>query len=175
MTIVIVAILFVGFFLISTERLTNINKTAVAIFIGTLAWMLYISNGSDYVLKQHLDEYLIFSGGEEPSGSLVKQFIAQNVFLKYVGKASEIVLFILATMTIVEIMQNNGCFDFISQYMRTRNSRKMLWILSAFTFVLSANLDNLTSTVMVLTMMHGVVKNRRQRMLLGCAVAISAN
>lgn len=59
--------------------------------------------------------------------------------------------------------------------MRTRNSRKMLWILSAFTFVLSANLDNLTSTVMVLTMMHGVVKNRRQRMLLGCAVAISAN
>ena len=78
--------------------------------------MLYISNGSDYVLKQHLDEYLIFSGGEEPSGSLVKQFIAQNVFLKYVGKASEIVLFILATMTIVEIMQNNWCFDFISQY-----------------------------------------------------------
>lgn len=175
MTVIIVTILFVGFFLISTERLTNINKTAVAIFIGTLGWMLYIGNGSDYIMKQHPEEYMIFLGNELSSGSMIKQFIAQNIFLKYVGKASEIVLFILATMTIVEILQNNGCFDFISHYMRTRNSKKMLWILSIFTFVLSANLDNLTSTVMVLTMMHAAVRNRRQRMLLGCAVVISAN
>lgn len=175
MTVIIVTILFVGFFLIATERLTNINKTAVAIFIGTLGWMLYIGNGSDYIMKQHPEEYLIFLGNEFSSGSMIKQFIAQNIFLKYVGKASEIVLFILATMTIVEILQNNGCFDFISHCMRTRNSKKMLWILSVFTFVLSANLDNLTSTVMALTMMHAVVRNRRQRMLLGCAVAISAN
>ena len=175
MTVIIVTILFVGFFLIATERLTNINKTAVAIFIGTLGWMLYIGNGSDYIMKQHPEEDLIFLGNEFSSGSMIKQFIAQNIFLKYVGKASEIVLFILATMTIVEILQNNGCFDFISHYMRTRNSKKMLWILSVFTFVLSANLDNLTSTVMALTMMHAVVRNRRQRMLLGCAVAISAN
>ena len=175
MTIVIVTILFVGFCLISTEILTNINKTAVAIFIGTLGWMLYIGNGREYIMEQHPEEYMIFLGGESSSGSMIKQFIAQNIFLKYVGKASEIVLFILATMTIVEILQNNGCFDFISQYLRTHNSKKMLWVLSVFTFVLSANLDNLTSTVMVLTMMHAVVRNRRQRMLLGCAVVISAN
>ena len=56
MTIVIVAILFVGFFLIATERLTNINKTAVAIFIGTLGWMLYIGNGSDYIMEQHPED-----------------------------------------------------------------------------------------------------------------------
>lgn len=49
-----------GFFLIATERLTNINKTAVAIFIGTLGWMLYIGNGSDYIMKQHPEEYMIF-------------------------------------------------------------------------------------------------------------------
>ena len=104
MTVIIVTILFVGFFLIATERLTNINKTAVAIFIGTLGWMLYIGNGSDYIMKQHPEEYLIFLGNEFSSGSMIKQFIAQNIFLKYVGKASEIVLFILATMTIVEIL-----------------------------------------------------------------------
>ena len=147
----------------------------MAIFIGTLGWMLYIGNGREYIMEQHPEEYMIFLGGESSSGSMIKQFIAQNIFLKYVGKASEIVLFILATMTIVEILQNNGCFDFISQYLRTHNSKKMLWVLSVFTFVLSANLDNLTSTVMVLTMMHAVVRNRRQRMLLGCAVVISAN
>ncbi|MGM9704866.1 MAG: SLC13 family permease [Prevotella sp.] len=175
MTLIIVSILLVGLFLIATENLTNINKTAVAIFIGTLGWMLYISNGSDFVMSQHSDEYLSFLGDNASSGNMVKQFIAQNIFLKYVGRASEIVLFLLATMTIVEILQSNGCFDFISQLLRTRNSRKMLWILSVVTFVISANLDNITTTVMMLIMMHNVVKSRRQRMLLGCAIVLSAN
>lgn len=81
MTVIIVTILFVGFFLIATERLTNINKTAVAIFIGTLGWMLYVGNGSDYIMEQHPEEYMIFLGNELSSGSMIKQFIAQNIFL----------------------------------------------------------------------------------------------
>ena len=112
MTLVIVTILLIGFFLIATEKYTNVNKAAVAIFVGTLGWILYISYGTDFVMSQHASDYRIFLGGAEHSGSAVKQFIAQNVLLKYVGKASEVVLFLLATMTIVEILQNNGCFDF---------------------------------------------------------------
>lgn len=175
MTLIIVTILLLGFLLISTERLTNINKSAVAIFIGTVGWMLYICYGTDYVMSEYRAEYLSFLGGLQSTSSLVKQFIAQNVFLKYVGRAAEILLFLLATMTIVEILQNNGCFDFIRGLLRTRSSRKMLWTLSAATFVLSANLDNLTTTIMMIMMMHGIVRNRRQRMLLGCAILISTN
>lgn len=175
MTLIIVTILLLGFLLIATERLTNINKSAVAIFIGTVGWMLYICYGTDYVMSEYRSEYLSFLGGLQPTSSLVKQFIAQNVFLKYVGRAAEILLFLLATMTIVEILQNNGCFDFIRGLLRTRDSRKMLWTLSAATFVLSANLDNLTTTIMMIMMMHGIIRNRRQRMLLGCAILLSAN
>ncbi len=105
----------------------------------------------------------------------MKYFIARNIFLPYVGRAAEIVLFLLATMTIVEILNNNGCFDFIRQLLRTRSAKKMLWILAAVTFVISANLDNLTTTVMMLTMMHGVIPNRRQRMVYGGAILLSAN
>lgn len=175
MTIVIGILLIVGFVLIATEKLTNVNKSAVAIFIGTLAWILYIMNGAEYVLSQHPAEYAAFLDGITSTSATVKQFIAQNIFLKYVGKASEIVLFLLATMTIVEILQNNGCFDFITQLMRTHSSKRLLWIVSVVTFIISANLENLTTTVMMLTMLHGIVRTRRQRMLYGCAVVISAN
>ena len=175
MTLVIVTILLIGYFLIASEKYTNVNKAAVAIFVGTFGWILYICYGTDFVMSQHARDYMLFLDGAQPSSVAVKQFIAQNIFLKYVGKASEIVLFLLATMTIVEILQNNGCFDFISQLLRTRSSKKMLWTLSVVTFVISANLDNLTTTVMMLTIMHGIVSRQRQRMIFGCAIVLSAN
>lgn len=78
-------------------------------------------------------------------------------------------------MTIVEILNNNGCFDFIRQLLRTRNSKRMIWTLSVVTFVISANLDNLTTTVMMLTIMHGIIPSRRQRMFYGSAILLSAN
>lgn len=175
MTPIIAAILIVGFLLLATEKLTNVNKAAVAIFVGTVGWILYISYGRDYVMSEHPWDFALFLNGLEPTSDLVKQYIARNIFLNYVGKAAEVVLFLLATMTIVEILQNNGCFDFIPQLMRTRSSKRLLWVLSGVTFLLSANLDNLTTTVMMLTIMRGIVRSRRQRMLLGSAVLVSAN
>ena len=175
MTLIIVAILLLSYLLIATESITNVNKAAVAMFAGTVGWVLYICYGTDFVMNMHSSEYFVFLNGLEPSSSNVKQFIAQNVFLAYVGRASEIVLFLLGTMTIVEILNNNGCFDFISQLMRTRNSQKLLWTLAVVTFVISANLDNITTTVMMLTIMHSIVPNHRQRLYYGCAVLLAAN
>lgn len=175
MTYLILAILVMGYFLIATEKITNINKSAVAIFVGTVGWVLYICYGADYVGTMHSLEYNDFLQGMVPTSLSVKQFIAQNVFLKYVAKAAEIVLFLLATMSIVEILQNNGCFDFLLQLMRTRNSKRLLWMVSVVTFIISVNLDNLTTTVMMLTMMHSLLPGRRQRILYGSAIVISAN
>ena len=174
MTVIIISFLFLAYFLIATERLTNINKAAIAVFAGTVGWVLYVSYGSNYVLSEHPQEYFDFLSGAVSNSTVVKEYIAANVFLKYVGQAAEIVLFLLATMTIVEVLDNNGCFDFILQLLRTRKSKKMLWTLSAVTFLISANLDNLTTTVMMLTMMHRIVNNRRQRLFLGAAIVISA-
>lgn len=175
MAIIIITLLLLGYLLIATERLTNINKAAVAMFIGTLGWVLYICYGNDFVMSQHPNDYFDFLDGDSPTGIAAKQYIAQNVFLKYVGKASEIVLFLLATMSIVEILQNNGCFDFISQLMRTRSSRRLLWSFAMVTFLISANLDNLTTTVMMLTIMHKIVTQRRLRMVYGSVIVLSAN
>ena len=174
MTLVIASILLLCYVVIATEYLTRINKAAVAIFAGTLCWVLYICYGSNFVMHEHQTDFIDFLGGAVPTSVAVKEYIATNVFLKYVGQAAEIVLFLLATMTIVEILDNNGCFDFIGQLLRTRRSKKMLWTLAIVTFLLSANLDNLTTTVMMLVMMRRVITSRRQRMLYGAVIVVSA-
>ena len=174
MTLIIVAILLLSFILIATERLTNINKAAVAVFAGTVGWVLYICWGTDFVMSQHPSGYFNFLQGAVATSTAVKQYIAKSIFLPYVGKASEVVLFLLATMTIVEVLYNNGCFDFITQILKTRNSKRMLWTLVIITFLVSINLDNLTTTVMMLTIMHGIIPSRRQRMILGSAILIAA-
>ena len=182
MTLVIALILVMAYVLIATENLTKVNRAAVAIFAGTVGWVLYICFGMDFVTSEHPSAYRDFlsfgpflEGHATPTSTNVKYFIARKVFLPYVGRAAEIVLFLLATMTIVEVLNNNGCFDFVRQLLRTRKSKKMLWILAVVTFAISANLDNLTTTVMMLTIMHGIVPNRRQRMVYGSAILLAAN
>lgn len=175
MTFVILTILLLAYFLIALGNWTGINKAAIAMFAGTLGWVLYICYGTDFVMSQHAASFREFLDGMAATSVSVKQFIASNIFLKYVGRAAEIVLFLLATMTIVEILHNNGCFDFLRQLLKTRSSKRFLWTLALMTFILSANLDNLTTTMMMLTLMHDIVQSRRQRMVLGAAIVIAAN
>lgn len=175
MTLVIASILIIGYVLISTGWMTNVNRAAVAVFMGTVGWVLYICYGTDFVLAQHPREYSDFLMGVAPNPENVKHFISQNIFLDYVGRGAEIALFLLATMSIVEILNNNGCFDFLTELLYTRSSKKMLWLISIVTFVISANLDNLTTTTMMLVIIHKILANRRQRMLYGSAVIIAAN
>jgi len=175
MALIIVSILLIGYVLIATGYVTNVNRAAIAMFVGTAGWVLYICYGTDFVMSQHPEAYADFLAGAAPSSVNVKQYIAQDIFIKYVGKGAEIVLFLLATMTIVEILHNNGCFDFLQELLKTRNSKKLLWIMSVMTFLISANLDNLTTTTMMLIIMHKLLPNRRQRIIYGCAIVLAAN
>ena len=175
MTLIIVILLLLGYVVIGTGHLTRVNKAAIAMFIATVGWVVYICYGTDFVMAHHAQEYLSFLAGDEPSSDAVKFFIYDNIFLYYVGRAASIVMFLLATMSIIEILNNNGCFDFITKWIRTRNSKRLLWTISLATFVISANLDNLTTATMMLVIMRSIVQNRRQRMLIGSSIVIAAN
>ena len=177
MTLVILTILMLACVLIATENVTKVNRAAVAIFAGTVGWVLYICFGMDFVTSEHSADYNHYLGltNLESTSTNVKYFISRHIFLPQVGRAAEVVLFLLATMTIVDILNNNGCFDFVRQLLRTRSSRKMLWTLAIVTFVISINLDNLTTTVLMLTIMHGIIPSRRQRMIFGSSILLAAN
>lgn len=175
MTLIIVLMLLLGYLLIATGHLTGVNKAAIAMFIGTVGWVVYICYGTDFVMAQHPEDYVEYLAGEDPSSDAVKHFIYENVFLYYVGQAASIVMFLLATMSIIEILNNNGCFDFVTKWIKTRNSKRLLWSITFATFIISANLDNLTTAMTMLVIMHAIVQNRRQRMLIGSAIVIAAN
>lgn len=175
MTLIIVTMLIVSYLLIATGHLTGVNKAAIAMFLGTVGWVVYICWGADFVMSEHPGEYMEWLAGSEPTSETVKHFIYNNVFLTYVGKAAAIVMFLLATMSIVELLNNNGCFDFIKEWIRTRNSKRLLWTITMATFILSANLDNLTTTMTMLVIMHSILQNSRQRMYVGSAIVLAAN
>ena len=174
MTLIIILMLLLSYVLIATGHLTGVNKAAIAMFLGTIGWVVYVIWGSDFVMSQHAAEYAEFLDGAPSTSKTVKFFIYDSIFLRYVGRAAAIVMFLLATMTIIEILNNNGCFDFISEWIRTRNSKRLLWTITLATFILSATLDNLATTMLMLVIMHSTVKSRSQRMLIGSAIVLAA-
>ena len=93
MTLIIVLMLLLGYLLIATGHLTGVNKAAIAMFLGTIGWVVYICWGTDFVMAQHPHEYAAYLAGEEPSSDAVKYYIYNGIFLNYVGRAASIVMF----------------------------------------------------------------------------------
>lgn len=172
---IIVTILLVGLVLIATENFNRMNKAAVAMFMGGFCWLLYIAYGATFVVSQHPVDFLSHLFRHPEDAISVKEFIANHLFLNYLVSAAEIVLFLLGTTTIVEVLNNNGCFDFIQEWLRTRSSKRFLWILAAVTFIISANLDNLTTVCLMLAVVHTMVADDRQRLVYGSVVVLAAN
>ena len=175
MTYIIVALIILAYAFIATGHYTGVNKAAIAMFLGTVGWVVYVGWGTDYVMQQHPTDYVSYLDGQPATSRAVKGFIQEDIFLSYVGRAASVVMFLLATMSITELLQGNGCFDFIAKWASSRNKYQVAAVLTVVTFVVSAHLDNLTTATMMLMVMHSVIRNRRQRMLLGAMVLIAAN
>ena len=102
-------------------------------------------------------------------------FIAQTIFVKYINEAAQIVFYLLSTMSIIEVLTNNGCFDFIKEWLRTRSTQRLFWTLNLVTFILSMNLDNLTTVCLMLGIIRVLVSEERLRWILGATTVITAN
>ena len=174
MTLIIVAVLFVGFVLMSTEQMHHINRATVAMVCGVIAWVIYLLNGESFVLLMHGDEYKEFLDGGTSTADSLKYFVAENVITKYIAEACSVILFLIATNTIVEVLHNNGVFDSLIDWLRMRNSRVFLWVVSLLTFTISANVDNLTTVVLMMSIISQVVRNHHQRVIYACTIMVAA-
>ena len=158
----------------STEQINHLNRAAVAMCCGVIVWVVYMLNAGNYIQLVHPDEYSFFLSGTASSTDSVKNFVATNVMARYVGEACSVILFLIATNTIVEVLHNNGVFDSLVNWMRMRNSRLFLWIVSLLTFAISANVDNMTTVVLMMGIMGQIVKSHSQRIVYGCVIMVSA-
>ena len=149
MTNIIITIFIIGYLCITIENITKVNKSAVALFMGVACWALYMMGN--------------------PGTSI------EDVFLPHVGETCETILFLMGAMAIVEIVDSNGGFNFVTRYLRTTDARILLWEIIGITFILSALLDNMTTSIVMVMVLKKLVANKKQRLIYAGMIVLAAN
>ncbi|MHA8084623.1 sodium:proton antiporter NhaD [Aquirufa antheringensis] len=146
MGIASIIVFILGYLAITLEHPLKINKTATALVTGVLVWTIYaISTGDASELGHHL------------------------------ASTSEILFFLLGAMTLVELVDAHQGFYFVSRLIKTDKVIKLLWIVGLITFFMSAVLDNLTSSIVMVTLLRKLISNKETRKYFVGIVVIAAN
>jgi Na+/H+ antiporter NhaD/arsenite permease-like protein len=160
LTILIVTVFVAGYLCIALESVTRVNKAAVALLMCVLCWTLLMLGPGTYYPEVAADN--------------VVHHIAE-VIEHHLGDAAGTLFFLMGAMTIVEIVDSNGGFNFVRDTMKTRSKRKLMWRMAFMTFFLSAILDNLTTSIVMIMVLRKLVQNREDRLIYAALVVISAN
>ncbi len=173
----IVGVFLIGYAFIAMESTTRINKSAVALFMCVVCWVLYMLGAQDYLNLMHPSEFgeALSGMGDTTVSSLVSSFVADNVLIPHLGSTSETIFFLLGAMTVVEIVDSNGGFNFVKSWLTTRSKRKLLWAVVFITFFLSAVLDNLTTSLVMIAILRKLVPEHKDRIIYAAMVILAAN
>jgi Na+/H+ antiporter NhaD/arsenite permease-like protein len=150
MNLLLILFFIVGYLAIATEHSIRINKAASALLTGVLCWTIYIFFQDDKQnIVHHLNEHL--------------------------GDISGILFFLLGAMTIVELIDAHDGFQIITDRIKTKDKRILLWIISLVAFFLSAFLDNLTTTIVMVSLLRKIIKDKEDRLFFAGMTVIAAN
>ncbi len=150
MSLAIIIIFILGYFAITLEHSIKINKAASALVTGVICWTIYILFQPDkHIVNEQLMEHL--------------------------GEVSGILFFLLGAMTIVEIIDAHDGFQVITDRIKTKSAVKLLWIIAIITFFLSALLDNLTTTIVIISLLRKLIADKEKRLFFAGITIIAAN
>jgi Na+/H+ antiporter NhaD/arsenite permease-like protein len=151
MILTIIAIIFIlGYLAIALEHPLKVNKSASALFLGTVLWLIWFKFSGD---AHKTDEQLFES----------------------FGNLAQILFFLLGAMTIVAIIDANDGFSVITSRIKTSNVKVLLWIIAWLSFFLSAVLDNLTTTIVMMTLTRKLITDSKSRLYMAGVIVIAAN
>ena len=160
LSLLIVVVFCIGYLCIALEGVTKINKAAIALLMCVLCWTLLMTGPAAYY--PNLAE-----------GGLVHHI--SEVIEHHLGDAAGTLFFLMGAMTIVEIVDSNGGFNFVRDTIKTRSKRKLMWRVALMTFFLSAILDNLTTSIVMIMVLRKLVQSQTDRLLYAALVVIAAN
>ena len=160
LTISIVSVFCIGYLCIAIESLTKVNKAAIALLMCVFCWTLLMLGAGSYY-------------PELASNEVVHH--VSEVIEHHLGDAGSTLFFLMGAMTIVEIVDSNGGFNFVRDTMKTRSKRKLMWRMAFMTFFLSAILDNLTTSIVMVMVLRKLVQDREERLLYAALIIIAAN
>jgi len=146
----ILLIFIVGYIAIAFEHQIRLNKAASALITAVLCWTIYVF-------------------------SVVEHHVASEKLLEHMGEISGILFFLMGAMTIVELIDAHDGFDLISSNINTKSKRKLLWIVTGIAFFLSAVLDNLTTTIVMISLMSKLIKDDKEKLYFAAMIVIAAN
>lgn len=157
-TTLIISIFIVGYLCIVFEHNLKVNKAPIALFMCVACWTCYFL-GVEYFVSPGVDAH----------------DAAHSSLLHHLSEACEILFFLMAAMTIVEIIDSNGGFNFVRSKLLTRNKRVLLWRVALITFFLSALLDNLTTSIVMVMVLRKLVTDTKERMIYASLIILAAN
>jgi Na+/H+ antiporter NhaD/arsenite permease-like protein len=149
----IIIVFVLGYAAIAFEHSININKAASALLTGVICWSIFILATDGEMEKEHILSEL----------------------MHHFGGISGILFFLLGAMTIVELIDAHDGFSSVTELINTTNKRKLLWIVSLIAFFLSAVLDNLTTTIVMVSLLRKLIDDRNDRLLFVGMIVIAAN
>src|SRR5690606_2892103 len=183
METLIILVFIVGYIAIALEHTIKINKTASAILTGVICWTLFaVSSPTDTLLASpHFNHFL--EGFKLVAGEKFSTFSQDELFLNFVGselshhlaQISEILFFLMGAMTIVELVDAHHGFRFITDRITTKNAKSLLWIICWVTFFLSSILDNLTTSIVMVSLIRKLIPHKEMRMFFAGMIVIAAN
>ena len=162
METIIIIVFVLGYLAITLEHNLHIDKLIPALAMMAILWAM--------IALGHLDVFDI----DAVNKKLLPTHI-EEALLHHLGKTAEILVFLLGAMTIVEIIDYFDGFATIKQFLRTRNKARLLWIFACLAFVLSAIIDNLTATIVLVTILQKVIQDRSLRLWFAGMIIVTAN
>ncbi len=160
LTICIVVLFVFGYFCIAIESVTKINKAAIALLMFVGCWTLFMFNPGSY---------LPGAVGDHIASAV------STVIEHHLGSTATTLFFLMGAMTIVELVDQNGGFNFVRDTLQTKSKKALLWRIAFMTFILSAILDNLTTSIVMIMILRKLVADKTDRIIYASLVIISAN
>ena len=162
MEIILVSIFVLGYLAITLEHTLKIDKLIPALAMMAILWAIIALN--------HMPVFEVDISLQQ----LVPKHI-DEILLLHLGKTAEIIIFLLGAMTIVEIIDYFNGFSTIKSFIKTKSKKALLWIFAILAFILSAIIDNLTATIVLITILQKVIGDRDTRLWFAGLIIISAN
>ncbi len=160
LTMLIVTVFIVGYFFIAIESVTKVNKAAIALLMFVGCWTIFMCDPSQYLASAIGDKV----------GAVVSETIEHHL-----GSTATTLFFLMGAMTIVELVDQNGGFNFVRDTLKTKSKKALLWRIAFMTFILSAILDNLTTSIVMIMILRKLVSEHKDRIIYASLVVIAAN
>ncbi len=174
MEFIVLVIFVLGYLFIALEHTLHIDKAASALLTGTICWGLFVV-GIHEVPAHLTSDFSAYAADFNGTKAQALQHFFEHRLLHHMEDISSILFFLLGAMTIVELVDAHEGFSVITDRIKTLNKVKLMWILSLLTFFFSAVLDNLTTSIVMVSLLRKLIDDKEMRWVFAGIIVIAAN